>query len=160
MSRNYVFEQLLAQNEENPIVTRRKAAGEIVDLKPINMETTIEFAKKTARVEKTPNVHNNMKTNMKSRLVGMETGNGHHDSHCDTKHNGKDKYREEKNIPISSSIKDAKNVEGCEEHYFSRFVKIDEAQDKSQGILTKRQAAEAIVWGEILNDPPFKRRWR
>lgn len=155
----YNFEQLFIQ-DENPILAKRKADGEIVDRTTINMEKTVEFAQKTTRVEKTPNVHNNMKTNMKSRLVGMETSTGHHDSHCDTKHKGKDKYREEKNIPISSSIKDARNVEGCEDHYFSRFVKIDDAPEKSQAILTKSKAAEAIVWGEILNDPLFKRRWR
>lgn len=148
-----IFENLLTSDEENPIVARRMALGEKMDSTPIKME-------KTVRVEKTPNVKSNMQSNMKSRLLGMEANTGHHDSHCDIKHKGNGKYIEEKNIPISSSIKDAKNVEGCEEHYFSRFVKIDEAPEKSQGILTKRQAAEAIVWGEILNDPPFKRRWR
>lgn len=154
-----IFDNLLVP-EESPLLDRGAAARGVINLSTIKMDNKVVFEKKTERVEKTPNVKSNLQSNMKSRLLGMEANTGHHDSHCDIRHQGNGKYIEEKNIPISSSIKDAKNVEGCQEHYFSRFVKIDEAPEKSQGILTKRQAAEAIVWGEILNDPPFKRRWR
>ena len=47
--------------------------------------------------------------------------------------------------------------EGCQEHYDVRFVKLDEKiQEKRE--LTDLQ--KVIVYGEVINQPAFKRNYR
>lgn len=80
---------------------------------------------------------------------------GHHESHCDVNaHGGGDKYRIEK-VPVMNSI-GGKSDEGCKEHYDVRFVKVDDAQPEKKHELTELQ--KVIVYGEILNNPAFKRK--
>ena len=79
---------------------------------------------------------------------------GHHQIHCDVNaHNDKDKYRVEK-VPVMNSI-GGKFDEGCREHYDVRFVKVDEKPEKKRE-LTELQ--KVIVYGEVLNNPAFKRK--
>ncbi len=79
---------------------------------------------------------------------------GHHESHCDVNsHSDGDKYRIEK-VPVMNSI-GGKSQEGCAEHYDVRFVKVD-AQPEKKRELTELQ--KVIVYGEILNNPAFKRK--
>lgn len=82
---------------------------------------------------------------------------GHHESHCDVdSHSNNDKYRVEK-VPVMNSI-GGKSSEGCSEHYDVRFVKIDEEEKDTSVKLNDLQ--KAIVYGEILNNPAFKRGGR
>lgn len=84
------------------------------------------------------------------------TSTSHHDSHCDVSHRDSgDKYRVEY-VPTMNSI-GGKSTEGCEDHYNVRYVKIDE-QDDNEIQLTELQ--KAIVYGEVINNPAFKRRYR
>ena len=48
-----------------------------------------------------------------------------------------------------------KSDEGCSEHYDVRFVKVDEKPEKKRE-LTELQ--KVIVYGEVLNNPAFKRK--
>lgn len=82
------------------------------------------------------------------------TSAGHHESHCDVKeHSSQDKYRVEK-VPVMNSI-GGKSEEGCQEHYDVRFVKEDEPQSEKRLELNDLQ--KAIVYGEILNNPAFRK---
>ncbi|MDE6275596.1 MAG: hypothetical protein K2M75_03550 [Clostridia bacterium] len=84
------------------------------------------------------------------------TSTSHHDSHCDTAHrDSSDKYRVEY-VPTMNSI-GGKSTEGCEDHYNVRYVKINEEEDR-QLELTALQ--KAIVYGEVINQPAFKRQYR
>ena len=77
----------------------------------------------------------------------------HHDSHCDVSNHGSgDKYRMEY-VPTMNSI-GGKSTEGCEDHYNVRYVKIDD-EDEKELELTALQ--KAIVYGEVINEPAFKR---
>ncbi len=80
----------------------------------------------------------------------------HHDSHCDTSHAGSgDRYRVEY-VPTMNSI-GGKSTEGCQDHYNVRYVKLDDVDD-SEVELTPLQ--KAIVYGEVINQPAFKRQYR
>ena len=78
---------------------------------------------------------------------------GHHQSHCDTSHEDGATYRVEY-VPTMNSI-GGKSTEGCQEHYNTRYVKIDEKIEKN---LELSQLQRIIVFGEVLNNPKFKRR--
>lgn len=79
---------------------------------------------------------------------------GHHQSHCDVdNHSFNDRYRVEK-VPVMNSI-GGKSTEGCQEHYDVRFVKEDR-EEKPRG-LQLNELQKAMVFGEILNNPAFKR---
>ena len=83
-------------------------------------------------------------------------GASHHDSHCDTSHkDSNDKYRVEY-VPTMNSI-GGKSTEGCQDHYNVRYVKLDEV-DETELELTPLQ--KAIVYGEVINQPAFKRQYR
>ena len=78
----------------------------------------------------------------------------HHDSHCDTSHAGSgDRYRVEY-VPTMNSI-GGKSTEGCQDHYNVRYVKLDDV-DEEEVELTALQ--KAIVYGEVINQPAFKRK--
>ena len=47
-----------------------------------------------------------------------------------------------------------KSTEGCEDHYDVRFVKLD-SNDVQTKELTDLQ--KAIVYGEVINNPAFRR---
>ena len=80
----------------------------------------------------------------------------HHDNHCDVSHHeSKDKYRVEY-VPTMHSI-GGKSTEGCEDSYNLRYVKLDEDEAKK---LELTPLQKAIVYGEILNEPAFKRGYR
>lgn len=91
------------------------------------------------------------KPTLPSRSAAL-TGD-HHESHCDTSHGSSGKYRVEY-VPTMGS---GKSTEGCEEHYNTRFVKIDEVAI-TQTELTPLQ--KVVVYGEVINQPAFKRRRR
>lgn len=79
---------------------------------------------------------------------------GHHQSHCDVdNHSFSDRYRVEK-VPVMNSI-GGKSTEGCQEHYDVRFVKEDR-EEKKEG-LRLNELQRAMVLGEVLNNPAFKR---
>ena len=84
------------------------------------------------------------------------TSTSHHDSHCDTPHIGNgDKYRVEY-VPTMNSI-GGKSTEGCEDHYNVRYVKIDEEENRE---LELTALQKAIVYGEVINNPAFKRQYQ
>ncbi len=79
----------------------------------------------------------------------------HHDSHCDVSHkDNRDKFRVEY-VPTMNSI-GGKSTEGCQDHYNVRYVKLDE-EDNNDLQLTALQ--KAIVYGEVINQPAFKRKY-
>ena len=80
---------------------------------------------------------------------------GHHEEHCSVKHESSAKYKVEK-VPVMNSI-GGKSTEGCADHYDVRFVKLDE-QEKKRRELTDLQ--KVIVYGEVINQPAFKRNYR
>lgn len=86
--------------------------------------------------------------------VRGEKSLGHHQSHCDVdNHSFNDRYRVEK-VPVMNSI-GGKSTEGCQEHYDVRFVKEDR-EEKKEG-LRLNELQRAMVLGEVLNNPAFKR---
>ena len=88
----------------------------------------------------------------KSNVV---VGNAHHNDHCDVSHKDTDKYRVEY-VPTMNSI-GGKSTEGCDEHYNVRYVKLNE-EEVNELELTPLQ--KAIVYGEVINHPAFKRGCR
>ncbi|MDE6870112.1 MAG: hypothetical protein K2O31_04710 [Clostridia bacterium] len=79
----------------------------------------------------------------------------HHDSHCDVSHkDNRDRYRVEY-VPTMNSI-GGKSTEGCQDHYNVRYVKLD-GEDDNELELTPLQ--KAIVYGEVINQPAFKRQY-
>lgn len=82
---------------------------------------------------------------------------GHHAEHCAVPHSGGDRYRVER-VSVGGSI-GGKSREGCGEHYGVRFVKIDAtAQEDDKIYVSKEDMRRAIVLGQVLDDPAFKRR--
>ena len=83
---------------------------------------------------------------------------GHHAEHCAVAHDGGGKYRVER-VSVGGSI-GGKSREGCGEHYGVRFVKVDQKQaDDDKVYVSKEDMRRAIVLGQVLNDPAFKRRY-
>ncbi len=81
---------------------------------------------------------------------------GHHSEHCSVEHGG-DAYRVEK-VKTGGSI-GGKSTEGCAEHYDVRFVKVDaKTGDDDKIFVSQDDMKRAIVLGQMLNDPAFKRR--
>ena len=79
----------------------------------------------------------------------------HHDSHCDVSHkDNRDKFRVEY-VPTMNSI-GGKSTEGCQDHYNVRYVKLDEEDDND---LQLTALQKAIVYGEVINQPAFKRKY-
>lgn len=80
----------------------------------------------------------------------------HHDSHCDVSSHkdNHDKYRVEY-VPTMNSI-GGKSTEGCQDHYNVRYVKLDEENDNE---LELTALQKAIVYGEVINQPAFKRQY-
>ncbi len=67
--------------------------------------------------------------------------------------------REEKNIPTEESMGKISDLQGCGEHYYSRFVsdtssKATQRDDEA----VKNSLKTAIVLGEVINKPAFKRK--
>lgn len=82
---------------------------------------------------------------------------GHHAEHCAVPHSGGDRYRVER-VPVGGSI-GGKSREGCGEHYGVRFVKLDAmTQEEDKIYVSKDDMRRAIVLGQVLDDPAFKRR--
>ena len=67
--------------------------------------------------------------------------------------------REEKNIPTEHSMGNDVAKQGCAEHYNSRFVKdaVILGGDEND-VIQKKNLKLAIVLGEVINKPAFKRR--
>ena len=83
---------------------------------------------------------------------------GHHAEHCAVPHSGGDRYRVER-VPVGGSI-GGKSREGCGEHYGVRFVKMDAtAQEDDKIYVSKEDMRRAIVLGQVLDDPAYKRRY-
>lgn len=83
---------------------------------------------------------------------------GHHAEHCAVAHDGGGKYRVER-VSVGGSI-GGKSSEGCGEHYGVRFVKLDAmTQEEDKIYVSKEDMRRAIVLGQVLNDPAFKRRY-
>ena len=82
---------------------------------------------------------------------------GHHAEHCAAPHSGGDRYRVER-VSVGGSI-GGKSREGCADHYGVRFVKLDAtAQEEDKIYVSKEDMRRAIVLGQVLDDPAFKRR--
>ena len=83
---------------------------------------------------------------------------GHHAEHCAVPHSGGDRYRVER-VSVGGSI-GGKSREGCGEHYGVRFVKLDAtAQEDDKIYVSKEDMRRAIVLGQVLDDPAYKRRY-
>ena len=124
----------------------------------------------TYRSQPTQNSKQQMTEQLQQRLVELKrmqaernaakqnvvVGNAHHDDHCAvSSHDDSDKYRVEY-VPTMNSI-GGKSSEGCDEHYNVRYVKIDEEETKE---LELTPLQKAIVYGEVINEPAFKRGYR
>ncbi|MDE6372144.1 MAG: hypothetical protein K2L61_01220 [Clostridia bacterium] len=99
-----------------------------------------------------------LKRRQEERLTGGSKNvvtSSHHDSHCDVSHkDNRDKYRVEY-VPTMNSI-GGKSTEGCQDHYNVRYVKLDDEDDKE---LELTPLQKAIVYGEVINQPAFKRQY-
>ena len=83
---------------------------------------------------------------------------GHHAEHCAVPHSDGDRYRVER-VPVGGSI-GGKSREGCADHYGVRFVKLDAmTQEDDKIYVSKDDMRRAIVLGQVLDDPAFKRRY-
>ena len=83
---------------------------------------------------------------------------GHHAEHCAVPHSGGDRYRAER-VPVGGSI-GGKSREGCADHYGVRFVKLDAmTQEEDKIYVSKEDMRRAIVLGQVLDDPAYKRRY-
>lgn len=83
---------------------------------------------------------------------------GHHAEHCAVPHSGGDRYRVER-VSVGGSI-GGKSREGCADHYGVRFVKLDAmTQEEDKIYVSKEDMRRAIVLGQVLDDPAFKRRY-
>ena len=83
---------------------------------------------------------------------------GHHAEHCAGPHSGGDRYRVER-VSVGGSI-GGKSREGCADHYGVRFVKLDAmTQEEDKIYVSKEDMRRAIVLGQVLDDPAFKRRY-
>ena len=61
-------------------------------------------------------------------------------------------------VSVGGSI-GGKSREGCGEHYGVRFVKLDAmTQEEDKIYVSKEDMRRAIVLGQVLDDPAFKRR--
>ena len=106
-------------------------------------------------VEGTDLVENRPKVHTSAEVVGV--ARSHHDDHCDVdSHEEEDLYIVEK-VPVSGSI-GGKSDEGCREHYNLRFVKIEEEEQSGVKFeLTHEAIRRAIILGEVINDPAYKK---
>lgn len=110
--------------------------------------TNFETVEGTDLVEVKPKVHTS------AEVVGVTKS--HHEEHCAVEHEDEDLYIVEK-VPVSGSIEGESN-EGCGEHYNLRFVKLaEEEQSKVKFELTHEAVRRAIILGEVLNDPAYKK---
>lgn len=83
---------------------------------------------------------------------------GHHAEHCAVPHSGGDRYRVER-VSVGGSI-GGKSREGCADHYGVRFVKLDAmTQEEDKIYVSKEDMRRAIVLGQVLDDPAYKRRY-
>lgn len=83
---------------------------------------------------------------------------GHHAEHCAVPHSGGDRYRVER-VSVGGSI-GGRSREGCADHYGVRFVKINAtAQEDDKIYVSKEDMRRAIVLGQVLDDPAYKRRY-
>ena len=97
---------------------------------------------------------------MPARSVQRKTAPsaGHHAEHCAVPHSGGDRYRVER-VSVGGSI-GGKSREGCADHYGVRFVKLDAtAQEDDKIYVSKEDMRRAIVLGQVLDDPAYKRRY-
>ena len=97
---------------------------------------------------------------MPARSVQRKTAPsaGHHAEHCAVPHSDGDRYRVER-VSVGGSI-GGKSREGCGEHYGVRFVKLDAmTQEEDKIYVSKEDMRRAIVLGQVLDDPAFKRRY-
>ena len=83
---------------------------------------------------------------------------GHHAEHCAVPHSDGDRYRVER-VSVGGSI-GGRSSEGCGEHYGVRFVKLDAmTQEEDKIYVSKEDMRRAIVLGQVLDDPAYKRRY-
>lgn len=127
------------QPEKKKAPVRKQAFEEFETIRPTVHETLKQLE---------PEVH-------ETPVVATVEG-AHHEEHCAVTHDGKDKYIVEK-VEVSGSI-EGKSTEGCEEHYDVRFVKAEEEEEKQIAYnLTQEAIRRAIVLGEVINDPAYKK---
>ncbi|MDE5618704.1 MAG: hypothetical protein K2I79_04380, partial [Clostridia bacterium] len=78
----------------------------------------------------------------------------HHADECTVKHSKDGSVYVEEKVEVGGSIGGA-STEGCEEHYFSRFIKINPEEEEDDSDYDAIRFA--IVTGEVLNNPAYKR---
>lgn len=141
-------------SEFEPFAARR------AEVKSVPSRPTEQFKRTAAHQEMKPRVttpEENMRPTIKSALtVTTVRGTGHHDEFCTVEHSRKDLYRVEKGVPVTHSI-GGKSTEGCDEHYDARFVKLDDSPIIRQETLSRQDLIKAVVLGEVVNRPAFKR---
>ena len=79
----------------------------------------------------------------------------HDDEYCAVKHETTDNYKVEK-VPVMNSI-GGKSTEGCSDHYDLRYVKIDAETTETREL---SDLQKVIVYGEVINQPAFKKNYR
>lgn len=107
------------------------------------------------QVEGTDLFETKSKVHTSAQVVGI--ARSHHDEHCDVdSHEDEDVYLVEK-VPVSGSIGGTSD-EGCGEHYNLRYIKLDDEEQSSVKFeLTQEAIRRAIILGEIINDPAYKK---
>lgn len=126
---------------------------EIEPIQPKQEEPSIFTFSDEKKVVETPSVFNKSKAKKANKAV---TSKSHNQSHCDIKHSGNEVYKTEK-VEVGGSIA-GQSEEGCQEHYDVRFVKVEnQTQDSDKIAVSQEDIRKAIILGEVINDPAYKK---
>lgn len=129
---------------------------------PSQPQQSSQYRSQPAKQQMTVQLHQRLEelkraqAQRQSEKTGNVVTSSHHDSHCDVKHQDRNERYRVEYVPTMNSI-GGKSTEGCEDHYNVRYVKLDSEQDRIKE-LTPLQ--KAIVYGEVINQPAFKRGYR
>ena len=127
-------------------IDKRKKTNAPPDRQPTQAERMIDeaqFVFEPVETRRQPRPAAPPRIPAKSAPRKPAASSGHHAEHCAVAHDG-----------------GGKSSEGCGEHYGVRFVKVDQKQaDDDKIYVSKEDMRRAIVLGQVLNDPAFKRRY-
>ena len=115
-----------------------------------------EYKAKKAQVEDLKSRADGKMTPRVAPRVAAATTHSHNEAHSDIVFKDHAKYRVEE-VPVMNSI-GGQSDEGCSEHYNLRYVKLDKPIIPEHLELTELQ--KCIVYGEIINQPAFKKNYR
>lgn len=129
----------------------------------VNRTANANAHKSVKQTDSRSAVAGNRKANTHSSSVGNNTALGSLKDYkpitANIKSHAHTIGREENNIPTEESMGKIANLQGCSEHYYSRFVTdVDAVGAQRDSEEVKNALKTAIVLGEVINKPAFKRK--